>query len=195
MKRLGNLFLQGLIAILPIAATVAIFYWLGSYAESILGGLLKQWLPDNWYWPGMGLAAGVIATCFIGLLVNAYLFQQFNRITENTLSRIPLVKTIYNGLRDITAFLAASRHKSEMKTTVLVRLNDDMRVVGFITSDKMPYNADEKSVAVYLPMSYQIGGYTIYIPKDRLEPLNMPIEDAMRMVITAGMSTRGEKHR
>jgi uncharacterized membrane protein len=102
-----------------------------------------------------------------------------------------LVKTIYNGVRDITAFLAASRSKSDLKTTVLVRLNDDMRVVGFITADRVPYETAEESVAVYLPMSYQIGGYTVYIPKNRLEPLNMSIEDALRMVITAGMGNKG----
>jgi uncharacterized membrane protein len=193
MKKLGNLFLQGLIAILPIAATIFVLYWLGTYAESVLGSLLKQGLPDNWYWPGMGLLAGVAATCLIGLLVDAYLFQQFNKITEKALSRIPLVKTIYNGVRDVIAFLAASQNKRDLKTTVLVRLNDDMRVIGFITSDRVPYPTDEESVAVYLPMSYQIGGYTIFIPKNRLEPLNVPIEDAMRMVITASMSTRGKQ--
>lgn len=193
MKKLGNLFFQGLIAILPIAATIFIMYWLGTYAESILGGWLKRGLPDDWYWPGMGLLSGVVATCFIGLLVDAYLFQQLNKIAENTLSRIPVVKTIYNGVRDIIGFLSTSRHKGDLKTTVLVRLNDHMRVVGFVTSNKVPYDTDEESVAVYLPMSYQIGGYTIFIPKDRLEPLNMPIEDAMRMVITASMSSSGEK--
>lgn len=192
MKKLGNLFLQGLIAILPLAATVFIFYWLGSYAESVLGGLLKRGLPDNWYWPGMGLLAGLVATCFIGLLVDAYLFQQLHKIAENILSRIPVVKTIYNGVRDITTFLSTSRRKSDLRTTVLVRLNDHMRVVGFVTSNSVPYDADRESVAVYLPMSYQIGGYTVYIPKDRLEPLDMPIEDAMRMVITAGMSSGGD---
>lgn len=192
MKKLGNLFLQGLIAILPLAATVFIFYWLGSYAESVLGGLLKRGLPDNWYWPGMGLLAGLVATCFIGLLVDAYLFQQLNKIAENILSRIPVVKTIYNGVRDITTFLSTSRRKSDLRTTVLVRLNDHIRVVGFVTSNSVPYDTDRESVAVYLPMSYQIGGYTVYIPKDRLEPLDMPIEDAMRMVITAGMSSRGD---
>lgn len=192
MKKLGNLFLQGLIAILPLAATVFIFYWLGSYAESVLGGLLKRGLPDNWYWPGMGLLAGLVATCFIGLLVDAYLFQQLHKIAENILSRIPVVKTIYNGVRDITTFLSTSRRKSDLRTTVLVRLNDHMRVVGFVTSNSVPYDTDRESVAVYLPMSYQIGGYTVYIPKDRLEPLDMPIEDAMRMVITAGMSSGGD---
>lgn len=190
MKKLGNLFLQGLIAILPIAATIFILYWLGSYAESVLGGLLKRGLPDNWYWPGMGLLAGLVATCFIGMLVDAYLFQQLNKIAGNILSRIPVVKTIYNGVRDITAFLSTSRRKNGLRTTVLVRLNDHMRVVGFVTANNVPYDADQESVTVYLPMSYQIGGYTVYIPKDRLEPLDMPIEDAMRMVITAGMSSR-----
>ena len=190
MKKLGNLFLQGLIAILPIAATLGILYWLGNLTESMLRHLLTLLLPDHWYVPGMGLLMGVVAIFMVGLLVNVYFFQQLNKITEKILFRIPLVKTIYNAIRDIAHFLTHSRIDKKMGTTVLVRFSDEMRVVGFITSDSVPFNTDTESVAVYLPMSYQIGGYTLYLPKSRLEPLNMSVEDAMRMVLTAGMSER-----
>jgi uncharacterized membrane protein len=44
-------------------------------------------------------------------------------------------------------------------------------------------------VAVYLPMSYQIGGYTLYLPGSSIEPLDMPVEDAMRLILTAGLSS------
>lgn len=190
MKKIGNLFLQGLIAVLPIVATLSVLYWLGSYTESVLGGLLKLVVPESWYWPGMGLIAGVLVTCGIGLLVNMYVFQQLNKIAEGVLFRIPLVKTLYNGVRDIANFLSTSRRKQDMRTVVLVRVNDDIRLVGFITSNNVPYEAQEESVAVYMPFSYQIGGYTVYIPKSRLEPLDMSIEDAMRMVLTADMGNR-----
>ena len=129
------------------------------------------------------------------LFVDAYIFQRFGEITEGILLRIPFVKTIYNGIRDIAHFLTPSEERKEIGTPVLVRLTDDMRVIGFVTGTKMPYECEEESVAVYMPMSYQIGGYTIYIPKSRIEPLNMPVEQAMRMVLTAGMAGMSETNK
>jgi uncharacterized membrane protein len=68
-----------------------------------------------------------------------------------------------------------------------------MRLLGFVTRDELPELEAQAGgidlVAVYLPMSYGIGGYTVYLPKDQCEPLDMPVETAMRMALTAGMSS------
>jgi uncharacterized membrane protein len=48
-------------------------------------------------------------------------------------------------------------------------------------------------VTVYFPMSYAFGGYTIYLPRDRLQPLEISVEDAMRLVITAGLTAAGNR--
>ena len=75
---------------------------------------------------------------------------------------------------------------------VVVRLGD-MRLLGFVTRDDLPELEAQAGgidlVAVYLPMSYGIGGYTVYLPKDQCESLDMPVETAMRMALTAGMSS------
>ena len=67
----------------------------------------------------------------------------------------------------------------------------DVRVLGFVTRDEfsdMPENmVSTDSVAVYLPMSYQIGGYTVYVPRSRLTFIDMPREQAMRLAVTAGI--------
>ena len=55
----------------------------------------------------------------------------------------------------------------------------------------MPFAAAKETVAVYFPMSYQIGGYTLFLPRERLTPVKMSMEDAMRFVVTAGMSKSG----
>jgi uncharacterized membrane protein len=188
LKKIGNLFLQGLIAVLPIVATLAILLWLGTYTEAFLGAIIKFVLPESWYWPGMGLLAGVVVVFVVGLLVDYYLFQRFGAIAEGILLRIPIVKTIYNGIRDIAHFLTPSDERKETGTPVLVRIGEGMRVIGFVTGTTMPFECEEESVTVYIPFSYQIGGYTVYMPKSRIEPLNMPVEQAMRMVLTAGMS-------
>ena len=67
-----------------------------------------------------------------------------------------------------------------------------MRLLGFLTSDHDIDLPDaplaEDVVAVYLPMSYQIGGYTVYLPTSRVESVDMSIEEAMRRILMAGIS-------
>jgi uncharacterized membrane protein len=68
------------------------------------------------------------------------------------------------------------------------------QLLGFVTRESftnIPLNPSaEDPVAVYLPMSYQIGGYTLYLPRACLTPVDMPFEEAMRMAVTAGVSQR-----
>src|SRR3546814_8834964 len=69
--------------------------------------------------------------------------------------------------------------------------SDLIRLVGFVTVEdlsRFEIAAEEECVAVYLPMSYQIGGYTAFIPRKLLTPVDMSLEDAMRFVVTAGVS-------
>ena len=71
----------------------------------------------------------------------------------------------------------------------LVRFGD-ARLLGFVTRENatLPGSADTQPlVAVYLPMSYQIGGYTLYLPRERLEPTDLSVEAAMRIVLTGGL--------
>ena len=77
---------------------------------------------------------------------------------------------------------------------VLVQMpNLPVRMLGFVTLDDLegaglPTVEGVDSVAVYLPMSYQIGGYTVLLPRSYLTPLDMGMEEAMRFLITAGLS-------
>jgi len=77
---------------------------------------------------------------------------------------------------------------------VAVRVSENIRLIGFVTSEdfsglpQASKAADKSTVGVYLPMSYQIGGYTVYLPKSQVDPLDMSIEDAMRFTLTAGVS-------
>jgi uncharacterized membrane protein len=80
---------------------------------------------------------------------------------------------------------------------VLVRFpGQDFQLLGFVTRDSfdgLPLEpAAEDPVAVYLPMSYQVGGYTLYLPRSALTPIDMPFEQAMRLTLTAGVTARGE---
>lgn len=191
MSTLRSIFLKGLAAIIPLGLTLYIIYWMGSGAESFLGGILQKFLPEGYYWPGLGLITGLLIVFTTGILINAWAVRRFFKFGETMLERLPLVKTIFNALRDLTVFLSRSKAESELKQVVLVQYLD-IKLIGFITHNT-PANllGNEHGadlIAVYLPLSYQIGGYTVFIPRARVTPIDMSVEDAMRIVLTAGLS-------
>lgn len=188
MRTLTQIFLRGLAALLPVTLTIYLVYWLAVSSERFLGGLIKLVLPVDYYWPGMGLLVGIGLTFAVGLLVHAWLIRRLWAWGEKLLESIPLVKTVYTGLRDIFSFASGGGKEQGLNRVVRVRLPGDMHMIGFVTSEQPSWRKDqEPHVAVYVPLSYQIGGHTLLIPPDQLEPLDMKVEDAMRLALTAGM--------
>ena len=189
LKRLGRVLLKGLVAILPIGLTIYVVYWLGVTTETLLSGPLKWLLPPGVYRPGMGLVAGFLLLFVVGLLVNAYLVRRLLGLGESLLLRVPVVKTVYASIRDLTALVNTKDRKRDLERVVMVRFGPG-RVIGFVTQDNatLPgFDSGGELVAVYLPMSYQIGGYTVYLPRDQVEATDLSVEQAMRIVITGGL--------
>ena len=192
MKMVTRMFLKGLAAVLPITVTLYVLYWLGSTAESLLGRGLKMLIPGSLYWPGMGVAAGLVLVFVIGVLMKAWLFRKVFRWGERLVERIPLVKALYGSVRDLMGFFSGSDKKAMRKAVMVTAGNPSLRLIGFITredfSDLPAGIGDDDTVAVYLPMSYQIGGFTTMVPRSAVQPIDMSVEQAMRFAVTAGMS-------
>lgn len=197
MNALGKLFLKGLAVVIPLALTVAILWWLAGGAERLLGGLLLRFLPEGWYVPGMGLMAGIAITMLIGLLSHVLVFQKLFTYGEDFLNRLPLVKTIYTAIKDFVGYFSPDS-KAAMSKVVLVRLpGQEFEQIGFVTREdfsSLPVDLSVTSpVAVYLPMSYQIGGYTLFLPRSAVTPIDMSFEEGMKLVLTGGV-TREPDH-
>ncbi|HET6564838.1 MAG TPA: DUF502 domain-containing protein [Xanthomonadales bacterium] len=198
MNALGKLFLKGLAVVIPLVLTVAILWWLAGGAERLLGGLLLRFLPQGWYVPGMGLVAGLAITMLIGLLSHVLLFQKLFTYGEEFLNRLPLVKTIYTAIKDFVGYFSPES-KAAMSKVVLVRLpGQDFEQIGFVTREDfenlpLPLSTVDP-VAVYLPMSYQIGGYTLFLPRTAITPVDMSFEEGMKLVLTGGVSRDHDSH-
>lgn len=195
LGKLAGTFFTGLIAVLPILVTLALLMWLVGAAEAVLGGMLGLLLPAKLYLPGMGLLLAIGLIFLVGLGLQGVMFRQVLLWLEAAVNRIPLVKTVYGAVRDLTG-LMDNKGERRMNQVVMVALpNVPVRLVGFVTVESLtaaglPGGADD--VAVYLPMSYQIGGYTLLLPRSYLTPLDMSFEEAMRFVITAGVSRQAD---
>lgn len=191
MWRLWNTFLKGLAAVLPVTLTLYLVYWLSVTAEDFLGGGLKLALPEGVYRPGMGLIVGFLVVLAVGTTINAYIVRRAIRYGETLLARIPFVKTIFGALKDLTRFLPASGERRDLQRVVLWRFNN-ARLIGFVTAEvvheRLRGECGDDVVAVYFPMSYQIGGYTLYLPRSELQSCDLSVEEALRLVLIGGVT-------
>ena len=190
-RKFRSALVRGLVVVLPIGFTIWLLWWIGSTTESLLRRLILLVVPPEFYMPGMGIAAALLLLLAAGTLFNALLVQSALAAWERFLDRIPVVKTIYGATRDFVKLLPTGGKRRDLRRVVLARFGE-ARVIGFVTQDDASelgiVGAGEGLVAVYFPMSYQIGGYTALIPRSRIEPLEIPVEAAMRMVLTGGIS-------
>ena len=176
----------------PITLTIALVVWLASTAEDFLGGLIRELLPGWKYWPGLGIVLGVAIVFGAGILVHEPITRWLLGRVDALLRRVPLIKSIYVSIRDIAGYMSQDE-ETGFKQVVAVQLQG-MRLIGFVTTEEvqgLPAAPEgEKLIAVYLPMSYGIGGYTVYLPKSRVEPLDLSLEDAMRLTLIGGVAAK-----
>lgn len=191
-------FFRGLRVVLPLAITFSVIYWVAALLEMMLGRWLKMLLPDSlsWiYWKGAGVALSLVAIFLVGLLFFLPPVRALFRGVEKVLSSLPVVRSIYGPSRDLVHFLFDVRqpgNKRFSKVVMLTLPGVPLKVLGLITRDdlsSLPAPMEKRGeVLVYLPMSYQLGGYMVLVQRSSLEPVEMSVEEALRFTMTAGMS-------
>ena len=194
-RSINRSILVGLVTILPIVLTVYLVYWLVVSTEAVLADVVRVTLGEGWYRPGMGVVTGVVVAFVVGLLMRTLVAQRLFALGERIIARLPLVRSVYQSLRDLLEYFSPQR-KKQFEQVVSVSFGDTgMQVIGLITQsgkDKLPDGfGDEDSVLVYFPMAYNIGGYAALMPRRAVRPLNVSLEEAMRFVLTAGVTGSG----
>ena len=193
MKTIGRIFLTGLLTVLPVLATVYFTLWLVTAAERFFGKQLEWLLPEEVYRTGMGLALAIVAIFLVGLLMHALLFRRLFALAERVLLEIPLVRSVYAALRDLFGLFAEHQEARALQVVSVELPGTGMRLLGFVTRQDfgdLPKGVGKAGeIAVYLPMSYQIGGYTVFLPQERVTPVDMSREEAMKFVLTAGLKS------
>jgi uncharacterized membrane protein len=196
LKHFTAKFLRGFFALFPILLCLYILVWLFTLTETIASMFLLFYLPDRAYIPGLGIFTAVILIYILGNLMDKPGVGRVLKWVEEPFRIVPMVKTIYSAIKDFTAYLSP-RKDGQRNRVVLVRLpGTDMDLVGLVTRESLagtPLAAGDK-IAVYLPMSYQFGGYTVLIPRDQLREVDISPETAMRSVLTAWVSSEGQKN-
>ena len=195
MKRFYKYFFRGLLAVLPLALTVYLLLLFLGWVESLALWVFRP-LIGGFYVPGMGLVLGVLIIVGIGALLSKPQVRDALALVELPFTRLPVVKSIYSSLKSFSDYFAPGRKSGNQQQVVVLRVPDSaLEVVGLVTrrsfADLPPGFLAGERVAVYLPMGYMIGGYTVFVPASWVTPIDMSVEEAMRSSLIAWMEPTG----
>jgi uncharacterized membrane protein len=177
MRTLTRSFAQGLLVLAPVAITVWIVW--------VSVTTLDRWLDTRI--PGLGILIAAAGITLIGYLTGNVVGNKLLSWLEAGLQRVPLVRILYNSLRDL--FGAFVGQKRKFDKPVAVEMNQHgLKVLGFLTSERFddPQLADH--VSVYLPESYNFAGNLIVVPKERVHPLDADGAEFMAFIMSGGVT-------
>lgn len=193
MKSIVKNFINGILTIVPIILVVYVIYKTFLFLDGLLGNTLRPYLKED-YIPGIGLLSTLILITILGWLSTKYISGKIIRLIDRLLDKIPVVKTIYSVIKDtVQSFLGEK--KSFSKVALVVIPGTEMRSLGFITSEQLGdfYSPLKDHVAVYIPQTFQVAGFTFLIPKEQVEIIDVKPEDAMKFILSGGMTSTSKQ--
>ncbi len=187
-------FFRGILVLLPLLLTIYPLFYFFNWLNSISNELIQSFFPRMTSLPGAGIVLGIITIFLLGLLMSSRFIRHIYAWFEGLLLQIPLVKSLYSAIKELTRYLAPDSGRNKANKVVVVRMPDSgIEIIGFVMSSDLsplPDEVDkEDRVAVYFPMSYQVGGFTLFLPKSWLKNTDMSVEDAMKNVLMGWVST------
>jgi uncharacterized membrane protein len=191
----GRIFVTGLLTLIPAVATIYLMVWLVGAVDRLFGKPLRWLMSDETYLAGMGIVLAVALVFGVGVLMHGVLFRQLFRKTEEAMLAVPLVRSVYSALKDLIG-LFGRNNGPVMQVVTVTFPGTSWKLLGFVTRTEftdLPAGVGTATeVAVYLPMSYQVGGYTVVVPREAVKPVEMSREEAMKFILTAGLKTAGD---
>ena len=209
IARLRSNFLAGLIIVAPIGLTLYLIW-------TVVG-----WI-DSWVWPfvpddyqpeqlinryfraegaeqinvnvrGIGVVVFLIFTMLVGWVGKGILGRSFLRWGESIVERMPVVRSIYNGVKQIAETVFSQRDTSFDKACLIEYPRKGIWAIAFVSTAakgevKQKISDDEEITTVFLPTTPNpTSGFLLFLPKANIKPLDMSVEDAAKLVISAGL--------
>lgn len=188
MKRIYQYFFRGLLTALPLGFTVYLLYVFLVWAEETSMWWIRPFIGE-FYAPGMGIVLGLLSIVLLGYLISHRLFHKLLSLIEFPLMNLPVVKSIYSSLKSFADYFAPHQDVPSQQAVILRTPGSQLELVGLVTRQNLQSLPDGflqgDRVAVFLPMGYNIGGYTVFVPRAWLQPIEMSVEDVMRTSLFA----------
>ena len=189
-KALLNYLIKGLLVVVPIALSIFIVVWAVTTVDSwlnvnnILG--VDPTTGANRNIPGLGLVLVIFITLLAGVFVTNLVTEPMYHWFKRIMNRLPFLNFIYSSIKDLTEAFVGDEKK--FNHPVLVEVEGDLKRIGFLTQNDLSKLGLPGDAIVYFPFSYSFAGQVYVVPKDKIKPLDMSAADAMKLVVSGGVS-------
>ena len=186
-----NYFIAGVVVLIPIGITI----YLSIFIVDISSKIIPKEINPNHYLPydipGLEILIAILLITSIGWLSLSFLGRKLLNTFENLLKRIPILRTIYSAITQMTETFTKS--EGNKKNVVLVEYpRKGSWAVGFATKDnegQMSKKTNKKLVNVFIPTTPNpTSGFLLMFPKEEVIYLDLTFEEASRFIVSAGTS-------
>ena len=182
-KNLLNLFLQGVLYITPIFIPLYIMYSVFVSLDSNF----EEWFGIDI--PGLGFLALFLVLAIVGWLGQFFITEPIKNRFYKFLEKTPLIKVIYNSVKDLLKAFVGKEKKFTKPVLVKVNTISNLEKVGFITQEDLTdFGVDNGKIAVYFPHSYAFSGEMFIVPKEHIKLIDKKSADVMKFIVSAGVS-------
>lgn len=194
MPRIRRYFVAGLLVWLPLVATYLVLGFAIRLIDRTLLLLPAQYRPEaliGFEIPGLGVILAFVLVLLTGLIVANFFGRRLVSIWEALLSRIPLVRTVYGGVKQITASLFADASQSFREVVLLEYPRKGLWALAFVTGDtprKFKQITAEDLINLYVPTTPNpTSGVFIMAAKSQIKHLDIPVDVGLKMILSAGV--------
>ena len=186
LDHIKSTLVAGLLIIIPVVVT----YWILRFVFDAFDPLVKPVFEEfsvN-YKPGMGIAALVVIIYLAGLVTLHVLGRRMIRLAHAAVDMIPVVRTVYGTARQAMEVFTSVKAGGKFTGVVLVDFPGyGLKSIGLVTS-RIKDQDGNNLLAVYMPTSpFPTSGFTVILPENQVTPTDIPVDDAMKLIVSAGI--------
>lgn len=194
MRGLRGYLIAGLLLWLPVGVTILTFKFLLDLMDQVLLLLPHQWRPEElfgFYVPGFSVLVTFIVLLVTGVLVRNLLGRTLVGWWESLLNRVPIVRSVYSGVKGFTETLVSGGGGSFRKVVIIEYPRKEMWSIGFVTAGdiaEVSAVTGGPQVCVYVPTTPNpTSGLIVMLPPEQVFEIDMSVDAAMRMIVTLGV--------
>lgn len=193
MERVKRYILTGFVVVVPVILTLYVLIAIFQFADGILGRYLNVFLKEKlgFYIPGLSFAVSVVIVFVVGFFATRFIGKRILLRIEDWFSNLPLVNKIYPALKQIISFIAAQKEFGFKKVVLVEYPSKGIWSIGFLTNEQYSQISkvvNKDMVSVFVPNTPgPLTGYMIFVPKEGIKMLDIPVVDAIKMIISGGV--------
>ena len=180
MKRLTKYFLEGLLVLVPLVATIYVIYAVFTKIDSIF----------KFGVPGMGFLVTILTITVVGFISSNFITKRLVKLVDTIFTKLPFTKMIYTSIKDLISAFVGDKKSFDKPVLVTVSKESNIQVIGFVTKDSLENLGLSDKVAVYLPQSYNFAGNLLVVPKEHVTTLSVESGDIMAFIVSGGVTAQ-----